>query len=73
MMVTLYALNNEPVAMADTKSGIVCFLNPTYSAPTFETVLSGFEDGVTLNKMSSYGNQLSAVDTKQIFVNKIYR
>ena len=67
---TLYALNNEPVAMADTKGGIVRSLNPTYSAPTFETVLSGFEDGVTLNKMSSYGNQLSAVDTKNIRLTK---
>jgi hypothetical protein len=63
---TLYALNNEPVAMADTKGGIVRSLNPTYSAPTFETVLSGFEDGVTLNKMSLYGNQLWVVDTKNI-------
>ena len=55
---TMYALNAQPVVAADKKGGVVRSLNPTYSAPTFETVLSGLEDAVTLNGMSMFGNQL---------------
>jgi hypothetical protein len=63
---TLYALNNQPVAAADTKGGVVRSLNPTYSAPTFETVLSGLEDLVALNGISMFGNQLWVIDTKNM-------
>ncbi|MGA9696186.1 MAG: hypothetical protein WBQ62_07255, partial [Dehalococcoidales bacterium] len=63
---TLYALNAEPLSAADTKGGVLRALNPTSSAPTFETMLAGFEDGVTLNKMSFCGNQLYVVDTKNM-------
>jgi hypothetical protein len=61
---TLYAVNNQPVDTANLKGGMVRSLNPNYSNPTFETILSGLEDNVTLYKMSFYGNQLWAVDTK---------
>jgi photosystem II stability/assembly factor-like uncharacterized protein len=63
---TLYAMNNESTVAADTKGGVVRSLNPTYSAPTFETMLSGFDDAATLNKMSLYGNQLWVVDSKNM-------
>ena len=63
---TLYAMNNESTVAADTKGGVVRSLNPTYSAPTFETMLSGFDDATTLNKMSFYGNQLWVVDSKNM-------
>jgi photosystem II stability/assembly factor-like uncharacterized protein len=62
---TLYAVNGQPVA-AGTNGGVLRSLNPTYSSPTFETVLSGFEDAVALNEMSFCGNQLWVVDTKNM-------
>jgi photosystem II stability/assembly factor-like uncharacterized protein len=63
---TVYALNAQPAAAADMKGGVIRSLNPTYSAPTFETVLSGLEDAVTLNGMSMFGNQLWVIDTKNM-------
>jgi hypothetical protein len=62
----VYALNAQPAAAADMKGGVIRSLNPTYSAPTFETVLSGLEDAVTLNGMSMFGNQLWVIDTKNM-------
>ena len=63
---TFYAINGQPVAAADTKGGVLRSLNPTYSSPTFEAVLSGFEDAVALNEMSFCGNQLWVIDTKNM-------
>ncbi|MDD5287729.1 MAG: hypothetical protein PHY28_01275 [Dehalococcoidales bacterium] len=61
---TLYAVNTQAAVNADKKGGVVRSLNPTYSAPTFETMLRGLEDTVTLNKLSVCGNQLWTIDTK---------
>jgi len=63
---TLYAVNNEAVAAADKKGGCVRSLNPTASAPAFETMLGGLDDAVTLNKLSICGNQLWTVDTRNM-------
>ena len=63
---TLYAVNTEAVVTADKKGGFVRSLNPTSSSPTFETMLSGLDDAITLNKLSICGNQLWTVDTKNM-------
>ena len=63
---TLYAVNGQPVVAADTKGGVLRSLNPTYTSPTFETVLSGFEDAAVINEMSFCGNQLWVIDTKNM-------
>ncbi len=61
---TLYAVNTQAIVTADKKGGIVRSLNPTYSSPTFETMLPGLEDTIILNKLSVCGNQLWTFDTK---------
>ena len=61
---TLYAVNTEAIVTADKKGGVVRSLDPTSSSPTFETMLSGLDDTITLNKLSVCGNQLWTVDTK---------
>jgi photosystem II stability/assembly factor-like uncharacterized protein len=61
---TLYAVNTQPTEAATVKGGVVRSLNPTSSSPAFETLLSGLEDTIVLNKLSFYGNQLWVVDNK---------
>ena len=63
---TLHAVNTEAVVAADKKGGFVRSLNPTSSSPVFETMLSGLDDAVTLNKLSICGNQLWTIDTRNI-------
>ena len=65
---TLYAVNTEPVVNADLKGGAVRTLNPTSSSPTLETILAGLDDTVFLSKMSGCGNQLWAIDEKNMRV-----
>ena len=61
---TLYAVNTEAIVNADEKGGLVRSLDPNASSPTFETILSGLDDTITLNKLSICGNQIWTVDTK---------
>jgi photosystem II stability/assembly factor-like uncharacterized protein len=63
---TLYAENTQSIVSAEKKGGVVRSLNPTFSSPTFETLLSGLDDTITLNKLSFFDNQLWVVDTLNI-------
>ena len=60
----LYAVNTQAIIAADKKGGIIRSLDPASSSPTIETMLSGLDDTITLNKLSVYGNRLWTVDTK---------
>lgn len=59
---TLYAVNSQGVARADSKGGILRALTP--SNPSFETVLRGLDESVTLSGLWSYQGRLWSIDTK---------
>jgi photosystem II stability/assembly factor-like uncharacterized protein len=61
---TLYAVNTQAIVAADKKGGVIRSLDPASSSPAIETMLSGLDDTITLNKLSVYGNRLWTVDTK---------
>ena len=58
----LYGLNLQPVDNTLSKGGLERSLDPSASPPLFETLTSGLEDGITLNKLWVYGNKLWTVD-----------
>ena len=61
---TLYAVNTQAIVAADKKGGVIRSLDPSYSSSTIETMLSGLDDTIILNKLSVYSNRLWTVDTK---------
>jgi len=60
----MYAVNNQPLTAADAKGGIIRCLNPSLATPSWETILGGLDEGVTLSGLWSYHNQLWSLDTK---------
>ncbi|MBA7664329.1 hypothetical protein ES703_72387 [subsurface metagenome] len=60
----LYATNSQTVDAVKKEGGMERSLNPTYSlGPTFETVIRGLDDGVTLTGLWLRGSQLWSIDT----------
>ncbi len=60
---TLYAINSQTVSATNKQGGLERSLNPTASGPTFETVLSGLDDGAKLNGLWLSRNQIWSVDS----------
>jgi len=60
----MYAVNNQPLAAADAKGGVLRCINPASATPSWETILGGLDEGVTLSGLWSYHNQLWSLDTK---------